>query len=338
VTVLTGFLGAGKTTLLNHWVKQPSMRGAAVLINEFGEVGIDHLLVDAVKDDMVLLSSGCICCTVRGDLSRALSELFTRAQRKQISGLSRVMIETTGLADPAPVIHALMEDFPSRYQLDGVVTAVDSTHIATQLSAHFEAVKQVAMADRLILTKCDLASQADVDHASTLLTRINPGASQIRVRGGECAVESVLGLGYYDATKKPAEVRRWLGDEARRPPHHQGHHHNINRHNANVEAFALRFDQPFRWGEFLTVLDMRQSTCGEFILRIKGIINVAGEQHPRIVQGIGHIRYPHSYLKQWPDDDHSSRLVFIVRSIKREDIVKAFSSFCKVDAVDEAAL
>ena len=160
VTLLTGFLGAGKTTLLNHLLRQPQMDGCAVLINEFGAVGVDHHLVEKVDESLVVLDSGCICCSVQGDLVRALKGLFMRALRRELKGLRRVLIETTGLADPAPVIHTLMaEPFLSeRYRLDGVVTAADVTHALDQLADHNEAVRQVAMADRLLLTKCDLAS------------------------------------------------------------------------------------------------------------------------------------------------------------------------------------
>ena len=165
VTLLTGFLGAGKTTLLNHLLRQPALAGTVVLMNEFGVVPIDHLLVETISDDIVLLESGCICCTVRGDLSRALKDLFMRRLRRQLPALSRVVIETTGLADPAPVIFTLMQDFfiAERFRLDGVVTAVDGVFGADQLRASPEAVKQAAMADRLLVTKCDQATPAGLD-------------------------------------------------------------------------------------------------------------------------------------------------------------------------------
>jgi G3E family GTPase len=178
VTLLTGFLGAGKTTLLNHLLSQPEMANAAVLINEFGSVAVDHHLVTKIDEDLILLDSGCICCTVRGDLKRSLTELFMKSLQRKIVPIKRVVIETTGLADPAPVIFTLMEDFfiAERFRIDGVVTVVDATHAAGQLAQHPEAVKQVAMADRLLLSKCDLAEGPATAELSQTLRRINPAA------------------------------------------------------------------------------------------------------------------------------------------------------------------
>lgn len=333
VAVLTGFLGAGKTTLLNHWLKQPAMQDVAVLINEFGEIGVDHLLVDKIDDDMVLLDSGCLCCSVRGDLSRALKDLFMRRLQRKIGGLKRIIIETTGLADPAPVIHTLQNDFfiAERYRLDGVVTAAAVSHIDGQLSRHFEAVKQVAMADRLLLTKCDLSSPEDIERISRRLTRLNPAAPQIFVSHGESTVESVLGCGVYDAGTKTTDVRQWLAAETSRAAHasHDEHQHDPNRHDALVEAHILRIAEPLQWQQFTTALDVLLTTLGDRILRVKGLIQVAGEDAPRVVQAVQHVRYPELRLAAWPDNDHSSRLVFIVRQLPREYIDKAFAMFCQ---------
>lgn len=213
VTLLTGFLGAGKTTLLNHLLTQPEMANTAVLINEFGSVAVDHHLVCKIDEDLMLLDSGCICCTVRGDLTRSLSELFMRSLRREILPIQRVIIETTGLADPAPVIYTLMEDFfiAERFRTDGVVTVVDSTHILKQLGSHPEPVKQVAMADRLLISKCDLASKEQLTEVSQTLTRLNPAAAQIYVHRGEVAVASLTHCGLYDPGSKMPDVAGWLG-------------------------------------------------------------------------------------------------------------------------------
>ena len=343
VTVLTGFLGAGKTTLLNLWVRQPAMKDVALLINEFGEVGIDHLLVDAVADDMVLLDAGCICCTVRGDLIRALTQLMKRRQSDQIKALNRVVIETTGLADPAPVIQTLKDNFWVHYRIDGVVTAVDVTHIDAQLAEHFEAVKQVAVADRLLLTKCDLATPEQIARASERLAALNPGAVQIQVRGGACDVAEVLGLGGYDLTHKPEAVARWLGEAAQKAAAaagHHHHHHDVNRHDANVVAHVLRFDQPVKWAAFAKAIDALQMKHGERILRIKGVVNVPNDPRPVIVQGVGHTRYPIIFLDQWPDADRTTRIVFIVSALARDEIVSVFTRLCQAPrplVTDEAA-
>jgi G3E family GTPase len=330
LTVLTGFLGAGKTTLLNHLVPRPELAGCAVLINEFGEVGIDHLLVEKLDDNLVLMESGCLCCTVRGDLTRSLRDLFMRAVRRDIPPLSRIIVETTGLADPAPVIYTLIHDFfiAERFRLDGIVTAVDTIHAEQQLTRQFEAVKQVAMADRLLLTKCDLASPEQIERIERRLARLNPGAPRIRVKGGRVDPADLLACGLYDPVTKSADVDRWLAFEATAAAvAHEGHGHDVNRH-GEVESFALRFAQPVRWGDFSTALDMLQTTVGERILRAKGIVNVAGEAAPRVVQCVHHERYPDAALPDWPDDDHSTRLVFIVRGLPRSLFDHAFASFC----------
>ncbi|HNJ76233.1 MAG TPA: GTP-binding protein [Azospira sp.] len=342
VTVLTGFLGAGKTTLLNHLLKQPAMADAAVLINEFGEVGIDHHLVDKIDDNVVLLDSGCLCCSVRGDLTRSLRDLFMKRLRREIPAFSRVLIETTGLADPAPVIYTLMEDFfiAERYRSDGVVTAVDVTHADTQLARHPEASKQIAMADRLLLTKCDLATSEQVDEIVRRITPLNPGAPRIEVRNGAVDAAALAGNGLYDPATKTADVRRWLAEEAVRAAaangHPHAHAHDPDRHDARVHSFVLRFAQPFVWGEFAEAIDVLLSTCGDRILRIKGLVNVVGEDVPRVVHCVQHVRYPEAALPAWPtfEDgcDHDSRLVFIVRNFQREYVEKAFAMFCDADS------
>jgi len=340
VTVLTGFLGAGKTTLLNHLLHQPELSDAAVLINEFGEVGVDHHLVDKVDDNIVVLDSGCLCCSVRGDLARSLRDLFMRRLRREIPAFSRVLIETTGLADPAPVLYTLLEDFfiAERYRIDGVVTAVDVTHANGQLSRHFEAVKQVTMADRLLLTKCDLATPEEIATVARRLARANPGAPQIEVRKGEIDAAQVMACGLYDPSSKSADVGRWLAEEkVRAVAVSDEHTHDPNRHDALVQAFVLRFEQPFLWPEFTEAIDVLLATCGDRILRVKGLINIAGESAPRVVQCVQHMRYPESALPAWPDDDHDSRLVFIVRALAREHVEKAFAMFCSAEPVERMA-
>jgi G3E family GTPase len=330
LTVLTGFLGAGKTTLLNHLVRQPQLAGCAVLINEFGEVGVDHHLVEKLDDNVVLMESGCLCCTVRGDLTRSLRELFMRALRRELPPISRVIVETTGLADPAPVIYTLIHDFfiAERYRLDGIVTAVDVTHADGQLSRQFEAVKQVAMADRLLLTKCDLATPEQIERCERRLTRLNPGAPRLRVAGGAVDPAAVLDCGLYNPATKTADVARWLAFEANAAADaHDEHAHDPNRH-GEVETFALRFGQPVAWGDFSTALDMLQTTAGDRLLRIKGIVNVAGEAAPRVIQCVHHERYPDAALPAWPDADRTTRLVFIVRGLPRSLLEHAFASFC----------
>jgi G3E family GTPase len=254
-----------------------------------------------------------------------------------------VLIETTGLADPAPVIYTLIEDFfiAERYRSDGIVVAVDVTHIGQQLSKHLEAVKQIAMADRLLLTKCDLAGPDDIARAARRIARLNPGAPQIEVRHGQVDAASLAGCGLYDPTTKTADVRRWLAEESVRaaaPGADAAHVHDPNRHDALVHSFVLRFKKPFVWGEFAEAIDVLLSTCGDRILRVKGLVNVEGETAPRVVHCVQHVRYPEAALPVWPEFgdgcERSSRLVFIVRNFQREVVEKAFAMFC--DSVAEA--
>ncbi|WP_313953213.1 GTP-binding protein [Accumulibacter sp.] len=333
VTVLTGFLGAGKTTLLNHLLRQPALADAAVLINEFGDVAVDHHLVDKLDDNIVVLASGCLCCSVRGELARSLRDLFMRRLRREIPAFSRVLIETTGLADPAPVLYTLLEDFfiADRFRIDAVIAAVDVTHANGQLADHFEAVRQVAMADRLLLTKCDLAMPEDIARVEWCLRRINPGASRIEVRQGVIGAEEILGCGLYDPVTSSINVRRWLAEERVALTHIAGqaqHADDAHSHDPSINAFVLHFEKPFVWPEFAEAIDLLLATCGERILRVKGLVGVEGEAAPRVVHCVQHVRYPEAVLPAWPDEDHRSRLVFIVRALAREIVTKAFVMFC----------
>ena len=348
VTILTGFLGAGKTTLLNHLLRQPEMRGTAVLINEFGEIGVDHLLVEKVDDTLVLLGAGCICCTVRGDLLRALKDLFMRSLRREIPALSRVVIETTGLADPTPIILSIHEDpfVAERFRGDGVVAAVSATHGLTQIGAHAEALKQATMADRLLLTQCDIAAQEKIDQLAARLNELNPGAPQVLVQHGEVAAAMVLGAGLFAVEDKPAAVAAWLADERvreqKRQAHgHHHHHHDVNRHDANVSSFVLEFPEPFDWYDFTEAIDVLLATCGQRIPRIKGLVNVKDDPAPRLVQCVQQMRYPSRSLAAWPAEgpyaDHKSRLVFIVNDLSREIVANAFRMFCAATPANETA-
>ncbi|MCE1187090.1 MAG: CobW family GTP-binding protein [Zoogloea sp.] len=345
ITLLTGFLGAGKTTLLNHLLTQPEMAGAAVLINEFGAVPVDHHLVSQVADEVVVLDSGCICCSVRSDLNRSLRELFMRSLQKQIAPLRRVLIETTGLADPAPVIHGLMQDFfvAERFRTDGVITVVDATHGLAQLDAHPEALRQTTMADRLLLSKCDLASQAELGELSARLARLNPGAAQIFVRRGALAAASVLDCGLYDPATKTPDVVRWLAEErvreqarlhARSRYALRGPAPEPPRHGSQVHSFALCFETPFQWAFLADALVHLMENHGEHILRAKGLVHVWGQAGPRVIQSVRKVMYPPLDLPAWPStppyQDRRSRLVFIVDGLEQAQVEAVFQMFCGV--------
>jgi G3E family GTPase len=328
VTVLTGFLGAGKTTLLNHLLRQPALSGTAVLVNEFGEIGIDHLLVEKLDENTVLLNAGCLCCTVRGDLSRALTDLLPRV----VSGtVKRVVIETTGLADPAPILATLMSDpvAARSYRLDGIVTVIDAVNGATNLDAQPEAVRQIAVADRIVLSKTDLV---DATALRERLHRLNPGAPLLTALNGEVDAATVLHAGLFDPDSKLPDVRGWLDAQAYADTQHGHHpvhaHHDANRHDDRIAAFCLTFDKPLNWQGVATWLDMLIATRGESMLRIKGILNVAGHDRPVVIHGVQHLVHPPVLLAAWPKcDPHTSRLVFITRDLPRDVIEEGLRAF-----------
>lgn len=335
VTLLTGFLGAGKTTLLNRLLRRPEMAGSVVLMNEFGAEPIDHLLVENLDENLVLLESGCICCSVRGDLARVLRDLFMRRLRRQLPALERIVIETTGLADPAPVIFTLMRDFfiAERYRLDGVVTVVDAQFGLDQLALRPEAAKQAVLADRLVIAKCDLADASAVDVLAARLAVLNPGARQIRAVSGVVEPEALIDCGLPDG-EAPSAVVRWLAEEAvsaagRRPSYSPVHAPVVEptRHDEAVRAFVVRLDAPVAWGAFSAALDLLQTDHGPQLLRIKGLVHVRGERGARVVQGVQHLRYPEMTLPAWPDEDRRTRLVFIVRDLDQAVVEAAFAPF-----------
>ena len=344
LTVLTGFLGAGKTTLLNRLLKDPALGSAAVIINEFGEIGLDHLLVEHIEDGVMLLSTGCLCCTVRGDLVNTLEKLLRGLDNGRMT-FDRVIIETTGLADPAPVLHTTMVHpyFVMRFRLDGVVTVVDAVNGAATLDAHVEALKQVAVADRIVLTKTDLLDSPERrDEAARLrerVTALNPAAPVTEVAGA--SVSQLIDCGLYDAERKIPDVKRWLAEEAYAHDEHH-HHHDVNRHNDKIRAFTLASERAIPFSAFEMFLDLLRSMHGPNLLRVKGIVKLAETpDQPVVIHGVQHIFHPPATLASWPDADRRTRLVFIVNDIPQravEDLFNAFLGLARADSADSAAL
>jgi G3E family GTPase len=325
VTVLTGFLGAGKTTLLNHLLRQPELARTAVLVNEFGEIGLDHLLVEKLDDTTVLLNAGCLCCTVRGDLARVLREMLPRARRDEIS---RIVIETTGLADPVPILATLMTDpvAGSAYRLDGIVTVVDAVNGAAHLDSREEAVRQVAVADRIIISKADLADTAPL---RGLLRALNPGAPVAEVAFGKVDPGFILHAGLFDPAKKSLDVAGWLNAAAFEDASHH-HHHDPNRHDARIAAFCMTLEEPLGWQGLAMWLEMLVASRGENLLRVKGILNLKGQDRPVAIHAVRHLMHPPVKLAAWPEGDpRTSRIVFITRDLPRaviEDGLRAFQA------------
>ncbi len=340
VTLITGFLGSGKTTLLNHWVKQPELSDCAVLINEFGSVGLDHQLVKQVDEQVMLLDSGCICCSVQGSLATALQELFMKALRKEIKPFRRLIIETTGLADPAPVLFTLRQDnfIAERYRFDGIVTLVDAVHIEGQLTRQYEAVKQIALADLLVISKSDLVATEALAALQQRLGQLNGAAPQHVVHEGDLSPSVLEKIGPY-SSERGKDVRSllaWLRAEAPnlgiasplRPVATAttaiGAQPTVPNSHADVASFSLRFGTPLQPARLIAAVEAVQAQFGDSLLRLKGILQLEGESQPLVIHGVHGQLYPLTTLGDWPEGKAQSRLVFIVRAAAKEPIEALF--------------
>lgn len=358
VSILTGFLGAGKSTLLNRLLKDPAMRDAAVIINEFGEVSIDHLLVESSSDSIVQLSDGCLCCTVRGELIDTLAELLDALQTGRVKTLSRVVIETTGLADPAPVLQSVLGHpvLSQSFQLEGVVTVVDAVNGLTTLDTYPEAVRQVAVADRLILSKASLADSATLNKIRKRLSTLNPRATITNGDSDEAGSVAMLENGLYDPASKTPDVARWLHDEEHADAHdhydhhhhdedhgHHHHHHDVNRHGDTIRSFSILHDELIDPRAFDMFIDLMRSAHGEKMLRMKAIVGLKDQpERPVVVHGVQTIFHPPHRLAAWPDpSDRRSRLVMITDGLDERyvrDLFDAFTGKVAVDRPDRQAL
>ncbi|WP_139974754.1 GTP-binding protein [Ochrobactrum sp. CGA5] len=370
VSVLTGFLGSGKTTLLNRLLKDPALSDTAVIINEFGEVGIDHLLVEQASEGVIELSDGCLCCTVRGELVDTLADLIDRHQTGRIKALKRVIIETTGLADPAPVLHSIMGHpvLMQAFRLDGVLATVDAVNGMVTLDNHEEAVKQAAMADRIVLTKIDLPeAQAGLAALKARLHALNPGADILEAAEERTGYAALFECGLYNPETKSADVQRWLKAEAYEAGHHDDSHHDHSHHGHDhlcgpdcdhdhhhhghahhhhhddaIRSFSLRHDEPIPLSTFDMFLDLLRSTHGEKLLRVKGIVQIAEDpDRPVVIHGVQKIFHPPARLPQWPQGKQETLLVMIVKDLPETYVRELFDAFLGrpgLDRPDRAAL
>jgi G3E family GTPase len=300
VSVITGFLGSGKTTLLARLLRDPALERTAVIINEFGAVGLDHLLVEASEEDIVVLDSGCVCCTVRSDLVRTAGDLLARRARSEVPSFERIVIETTGLADPAPVLHALMidRDLAEALRMESVIATVDAAVGAQTLDAHPESVKQAALADRIVLTKTDL-SDPQATGLAERLRALNPAAPQLT------AVHGVL-----DATLlfQRSDLRRWLAADLLP---------NARVRHRDIATFCLRRKAPLRAATLSLFLQVLAEHCGADLLRLKGLVDVRESPgRPAVIHGVQHVFHPPAWLDAWPDGDRTTRIVLIGRGLE----------------------
>jgi len=360
VTVLTGFLGAGKTTLINRLLQSEALKDTIVIVNEFGEIGLDHLFIETRDDGLILMESGCLCCTIRGDLVDTLSDLIAKRGDGELKSFRRIVIETTGLADPAPILQSLIAhpDITEFYSVDGVVTLVDAVNGQSTLDNYAEAVKQVAIADAIVLTKSDLASSTDA--LRKRLAMLNPAAQIFDGAIGEAQVENVIGIGLFDIEAKSPDIVAWLRAEsysADAPHDHHHHHdnsnghfhqpgyqqsHDVNRHDEHIRAFCLTSDQPVSPSTFEMFLQLLRSAHGEKLLRMKGIVALSDDlARPVVLHGVQHVFHPPVRLLKWPDGDHRTRMVFITRDLDRSFVDGLWNAFLGrpgIDSADRAAM
>ena len=389
LTVLTGFLGAGKTSVLNRLLTDPALAETAVIINEFGATGLDHLLVrpisdalaseasgqrghsrvrapdtrpepgSSARDGVVLLQSGCLCCTLRGDLVDALERLLRDLDNGRAL-FRRVILETTGLADPAPVLQTTMAHpyLVMRYRLDGVITVVDAVNGAATLDEHMESVKQVAVADRIVLTKTDLLTgpqhRRGRDALVARLRRLNPAAPVLDAAANEAAPERLLGCGLFDPARKIPDVKRWLAAAAYAESashrssadgtHGEGdhRHHDVNRHDDRIRAFCFASEAAIPAATLEIFLDLLRSALGPNLLRLKGIVKVEETPaRPVVIHGVQHVLHPAVRLPGWPDDDARTRIVLITRDLEPDAVERLFGALLGAstpDRPDRAAL
>ncbi len=350
VNIITGFLGSGKTTLLNHWVNTPEFKDTLVLINEFGDVGLDHELVQAVDDTVVLLGSGCICCTLQGELVDALATNFIKAERGEMPAFKRVLIETTGLADPAGVIATLGGDdfLMQHYRYNGTITILDAEHIREQLKKQYEAVKQIALADLILISKTDLVDSDEIDAIEDAASQINGSAKIYPVLNGQIRPSVIEEIGPYceDSHQNVDMVKSWLSFKDKsiaspiRPAAIQGPSLGLAKPriiaHSNITSFSLVVKEPLEPLALLAAISLVQQQYGDSILRIKGILYLVGQDKPVIIHGVQGSLYPLSELDSWPEGEPCSKLVFIVRESVKDQIEHIFKQ--ALENPDQASL
>ncbi len=329
VILLTGFLGSGKTSLLRQMLQSAAMAGSAVLINELGEASLDHFLVEHIAEDISVLAAGCLCCRLRGDLARALRQLFQRRLARQIAALDRVVIETTGLAEPAAIIHTLQRDFflAQRFRLEAVISTADACHIQQQLGRHAESLRQIVLADRIVLTKCDQVDSAHQQACLAELAALNPGA-RLFASAGTGLPPGLFDGDAWDAQQLPAQASVWLGELATATQARASSVFSAptSPHAAQISSHVLRFAQPLDAAAFSLAMDQLLATHGNKLLRLKGLLAFKGQPGGRIVHCVQHLRYPDILFGTWPDTDPASRLVCISEGLSRTQLEAAFAA------------
>ena len=325
VNVLTGALGSGKTTLLEALLRAPRLNGTMVLVNELGEIGIDHHLVAHASESTLLLENGCLCCAMRDDLKTALKDLHSRRSRGEIPRYERVVVETTGIADPVPIAYTLMAEpvLQHHYRLGNVITVVDAVNARAQLERFAESVKQVALADRLVVSKLDIAGPQAMEALHPRLAALNPNAPILAGDSPDLDPVDLLVADIHDRLSKSREVTRWMRATADAAAASDGH----DAHPTDIAACCFSFDAVLDWTAFGVWMSMLLHRHGDRVLRMKGLLNVAGVPGPVLVNGVQHLVHPPAHLDRWPDEDRRSRLVVISSGLGRDAIERSIGAF-----------
>jgi len=340
ITLVTGFLGSGKSTLLSQVLQDPAFSNAAVIVNEFGEIGLDDFHVTHSEEQVLRMTTGCLCCTVRGDISDSLLELWSKRNAGELPDFERVIVETTGLADPAPVIHTIMTEpgIFTRFKLDGVVTTVDAINAMTTLDLHQECVKQIALADRVVITKTDLEiEETALQELNNSLSRINPTAELFEKQSSDFNLEKIVGANLFDEAKKSLDIIKWLNLDALKAhhdhKHDEHHHHDVNKHGDDIETFSLIIEAPISGRPFIEALQSLVARYGKNLLRIKGVANLKERNgQPYTIHGVQHVFHEPIELDKWPTEDQRTKLVFITSNLPQQTIVEFFAPWVNNNA------
>ena len=325
VNILTGALGSGKTTLLKALLRTPRLNGTMVLVNELGEIGIDHHLVEHASESTLLLENGCLCCAMRDDLKTALKDLHSRRSRSEIPRYERVVVETTGIADPVPIAYTLLAEpvLQHHYRLGNIVTVADAVNAPAQLERFAESVKQVALADRLVMSKLDIAGPRAIEALRQRLAALNPDAPILAGDSPDLDPVDLLIADIHDRRSKSREVTRWMRWTADAAAASDAH----DSHPTDVSAFCFTFGTVLDWTAFGVWMSMLLHRHGDRVLRMKGLLNVAGVPGPVLVNGVQHLVHPPAHLDRWPDDDRRSRIVVITSGLDRDDLERSLHAF-----------
>ena len=340
VTIVTGFLGSGKTSLINAALKAPGMSRTVVVVNEFGEVSLDHALMTESNDTVIVLENGCLCCTVRSDLISTLNSLYHSRLSGSVPAFDNVVIETSGLAEPGPILQAFLSEptLDGLYRVASVVTLVDAVNWASTILEHDEALRQVALADQVLITKLDLLADKPGGAERDLrlaVAKLAPAATIRALDREPAAIARLLRAEGFDAGNPKADPRHWIDLAAHQASHasHDEHDHDFRLRGKAVESFVLLRTDPLSRAELQFLLDGITQNLGPRLLRVKGLVNVAEEPgRPAVIQGVQHLLHTMTWLERWPDADQRTRIVFITQGIVRKSLLEVVETLDRMSA------